>query len=407
MTGSLRTLFRDRNFRMLFIGNALSGVGQGMTMIGMPWYIARHYSSSHALGTIVAIGIVFSMLIGPYLGALIDRHKRKNIILVENVMGFLGMGAMSAFGFMFGNYTLIAMGGVYLFVVLIFNLHFPTTYALAQESFAPELYGSISGILEVVTQTSAIAAGGLAGYILESAGLPMVFAIDSITYAVSFFFVQAFHYTPRVGSAVTRRYFFEEIKTSLKYLRSRPRFTRINIALFIPFVVCISLDIIDPFYVSKTMHAPASVFALMNALYAAGATSAGLWMRNFARSYGEHFAYVTAFFAFMTVLLLMASLPFPYTAYASIIVVGWCNAGIRVNRVAFVMNEVPVELIGRVNTFFSIVGSCMRLAIVLFLTWGIDALGPQWCFVAMVGALAVALWLYVSARSYKVSTVNV
>src|SRR5580692_10582798 len=49
MNDSLRTLFRDKNFRLLFFGNSLSGVGQGMTIIGTPWYIARHYPSSGAL----------------------------------------------------------------------------------------------------------------------------------------------------------------------------------------------------------------------------------------------------------------------------------------------------------------------------------------------------------------------
>jgi len=393
MSDSLRGLFGNKNFRLLFTGNALSGVGQGMTIIGAQWYIAQHFPSSHVLGAIMTVTIVASMLAGPYFGALIDRHKRKNLLLIENVCGFVGLGAMSLLG-VFGSYTLISLGAVYLFTVMIFNLHFPATYALTQESFSPQLYGRISGILEVVTQTSAIVAGGLTGYILESVGLPMIFAIDSLTYAVSFFFLMSFQYEVRVGITKARRHFIGEMRIALGFLRSRPRFTAMNIALIMPFLVLVSLDLVQPFYVSQTMHAPANVFSLMNCFYAAGATAAGLWMRNFSLSVGNNFAYVSAFLLFAGSLAALAIFPVAWLVFIMMVLVGWCNAGVRVNRISLIMHAVPVDLIGRINMFFGFAGSCIRSVMLLYLTWGIDALGAQWCYVSMGIILMISLWMY-------------
>jgi Na+/melibiose symporter-like transporter len=393
MSSSISSLFKNKNFRLLFFGNALSGVGQGMTVIGTPWYIVRHFGSSHTLGTIMTITIVSTLFFSPYIGALIDRHKRKNLILIENVLGFVGLGAMSLLG-IFGGYSLITLGAVYFFTIMIFNLHFPATYALSQESFPPESYAHISGILEVVTQTAAIVAGGLTGVIIEYIGMPLIYAIDSITYAVAFFFLLAFTYEARVGIAAAPKHFMKEMRTAMEYLRSRPSFMWLNIALYIPFIVLVSIDLIIPFYISDVLHANATTYSAADMFYAAGATAAGLWVRNFSLSFGENFAYVSAFVMFIIALLTIALFPIVGIVFASVALTGWANAGIRVNRVAFIMHTVPTELIGRINSFFGWIGTCMRIAILIFLTWAIDAIGSQWCYAALAGILIISLAMY-------------
>ncbi|HZV13336.1 MAG TPA: MFS transporter [Candidatus Kapabacteria bacterium] len=406
MSSSVHSLFRNKNFRLLFFGNALSGVGQGMTVIGTPWYIVRHFGSSHTLGTIMTITIVSTLFFSPYVGALIDRHKRKNLILIENVLGFIGLGAMSLLG-IFDGYSLISLGAVYWFTIMIFNLHFPATYALSQESFPPESYAHISGILEVVTQTSAIIAGGLTGVIIEYIGMPLIFAIDSITYAIAFFFLLAFTYEARVGISATPKHFMNEMRNALGYLRSRPSFMWLNIALYMPFIVLVSIDLIIPFYISNVLHANATTYSAADMFYAVGATAAGLWMRNFSVSFGENFAYVSAFVMFAIALLTIALFPIIGIVFACVALTGWANAGIRVNRVAFIMHTVPTELIGRINMFFGWIGTCMRILILIFLTWAIDALGSQWCYVCLAAIIAISLAMYMrNARDNEQLIVN-
>src|SRR5947207_2032222 len=126
--------FQNKNFRLLFFANLLSGVGQGMTMIGAPWYLARQYPTAHVLGTVMIVTSVVNLAFGPYAGALIDRHKRRTLLLVENAVGFAGLMAMALLG-VFGGYSLIAIAAVYVFTVMIFYIHFPATIALVQESF--------------------------------------------------------------------------------------------------------------------------------------------------------------------------------------------------------------------------------------------------------------------------------
>lgn len=186
----------------------------------------------------------------------------------------------------------------------------------------------------------------------------------------------------------------KEMRTAMEYLRSRPSFMWLNIALYIPFIVLVSIDLIIPFYISDVLHANATTYSAADMFYAAGATAAGLWVRNFSLSFGENFAYVSAFVMFIIALLTIALFPIVGIVFASVALTGWANAGIRVNRVAFIMHTVPTELIGRINSFFGWIGTCMRILILVFLTWAIDAIGSQWCYAFLAGILIISLAMY-------------
>jgi len=80
----MREVFFDRDFQKLFLANLFSGFGQGMTMIGISWYLVTETGSAKQLGTTMFVSAVLMFLLGPYVGTLIDRFPRKMILLVEN-----------------------------------------------------------------------------------------------------------------------------------------------------------------------------------------------------------------------------------------------------------------------------------------------------------------------------------
>jgi hypothetical protein len=44
-------VFGNRNFRKLFFGNLFSSCGQGMTMIGIAWYLVQTTGTAKLLGS--------------------------------------------------------------------------------------------------------------------------------------------------------------------------------------------------------------------------------------------------------------------------------------------------------------------------------------------------------------------
>ncbi|WP_161867684.1 MFS transporter [Pseudomonas yangonensis] len=89
---SLRAL-RHRNFRLYFIGHAISTLGTWVQQVALSWLIYRLTDSVALLGLTTFAALLPQLLAGPFAGAWIDRHdKRRLLILVE---GALAMQALA------------------------------------------------------------------------------------------------------------------------------------------------------------------------------------------------------------------------------------------------------------------------------------------------------------------------
>ncbi|MNO97176.1 Enterobactin exporter EntS [compost metagenome] len=80
---SLRAL-RHRNFRLYFIGHAISTLGTWIQQVALSWLIYRLTDSVALLGLTTFAALIPQLLVGPFAGAWIDRHdKRRLLIMVE------------------------------------------------------------------------------------------------------------------------------------------------------------------------------------------------------------------------------------------------------------------------------------------------------------------------------------
>src|SRR5580765_8736171 len=74
-----------RNFRLLWIGEGISLLGDQFYMIALPWLVLQLTGSALALGTIMALASVpraLFMLVG---GAFVDRFSPRSVMIASNV----------------------------------------------------------------------------------------------------------------------------------------------------------------------------------------------------------------------------------------------------------------------------------------------------------------------------------
>src|SRR5215813_10473710 len=75
-----------RNFRLLWIGESISLLGDQFYMIALPWLVLQLTGNALALGTIMALAAVpraLFMLIG---GAFVDRFSPRTVMFVSNLV---------------------------------------------------------------------------------------------------------------------------------------------------------------------------------------------------------------------------------------------------------------------------------------------------------------------------------
>jgi MFS family permease len=193
----LLNVFRNRNFRLLWMGEGISLLGDQFYLIALPWLVLKLTGSPLAIGTVLALAAIpraLFMLVG---GALTDRFSPRALMLCSNLGRFALVASLAA---------LTVTGQVQLWMLYAFALLFGLANAFffpAQSAIIPKLLGSerlqtgnaivqgtaqLSVFLGPVLAGTLIAVldgGGSAGAIPDMVGIGTAFAVDAVTFLAS------------------------------------------------------------------------------------------------------------------------------------------------------------------------------------------------------------------------------
>lgn len=193
-TSPLASLLRIRNFRLLWIGEGISLLGDQFQFIALPWLVLQLTGDGLAMGTVMALAGLpraLFMLLG---GALSDRFSPRRVMLVSNVVRMalvLGLALLAL-----GN--ALALWMVYVFA-LAFGLADAFFYP-AQSSIIPHIVekGQLrlaNSITQGTAQVSLFAGPVLAGTLIavmsrgggsgDLRGVALALIIDAATFLAS------------------------------------------------------------------------------------------------------------------------------------------------------------------------------------------------------------------------------
>ncbi len=83
---SVRDVLRNRNFRLLWLGQVLSDFGDGMNNLAILVLIQHLTGSTTALATLAVLAALPRILIGPVAGVYVDRWSRKRVMIVSDLL---------------------------------------------------------------------------------------------------------------------------------------------------------------------------------------------------------------------------------------------------------------------------------------------------------------------------------
>ena len=371
---------------LLFLANSISAVAQGISMIAIPWYFAT--LDQMDVFAYIYIGVTLVAIFwGPYSGTLVDKYNRKYIFLaLALVMGCL-LAGISAKGFYQGQLQWYWVGLAFVFTFLNYNIHFPAVYAFAQEIVDASYYGKLSSYLEIQHQLTTILAGATAAMLLEGTADGMInifgfkmatnwtiapweiyeiFLLDASTYFLSLPIIGAIVYEPLVKRDKESGNIFTQFKVGIDYLKQNKGISIFGVASFSVFVcLVVSTFYLIPIYVKKHLGEQADVFAAGDMYYAIGAVFSGLAIRKLFKklSINASVIIMTLFAALAFFTLAISSSTFIF--YGMFFLLGITNAGIRIQRITYLLKTVPNQVYGRANSIFFLSHVFFR---VIFLT---------------------------------------
>jgi MFS family permease len=177
--------FRQRDFRNLWLGQAVSTIGAEIGVVAVPYQV---YTLTHSTALVGLLGLasLIPLLVVPLIGgAIADALDRRTVLLrTETGMAFVA-------ALFLGN-SLLAHPRVWVLFVLqglavaIFSLGRPALSSLTPRLVPDDQIAAASALSSVYNSLAAVGGPAVGGLLIAAAGVPWTYAIDLVTYVASF-----------------------------------------------------------------------------------------------------------------------------------------------------------------------------------------------------------------------------
>lgn len=348
---------RIRNFRLLWVGQCISLLGDQFYLIALPWLVLQITGDSFAMGTVLAMAGIpraFFILFG---GALVDRFSPRNMMLASNIgrgilVGILAFLVLSGF---------IQVWMLYLFALsfgLVDSFYFPASGSIVPQIVEKDQLQAANSLMQGVVQLSLFVGPVLAGLLIaifdtSSAddasvgllGIGTAFAIDAGTFAVSaitLWFVRI----KRKFIVEEKENVFESIKSGMQYM-----WKDVSLRTWFLIIAGINLFFNGPFIVG--------IPVLADTRFAEGAAAFGIVISGFG-------------IGSLTGTVLAGVLPKPKASImGTVILLAIASEGVNLALIGFVSNTYLAALLAY------LIGAAQGYIVILWITWLQTITPPQ------------------------------
>ena len=124
------SIFRNRNFSLLWTGQLVSTMGSALTSLAASIYIYRLTGSALSVGLMLMATAAPSLVVGLFAGVFVDRYDRKKIMITADILRA---------GLILLIPILVPLNVSWLYVMVMLTAAIGQFYDPAHESVLPEV----------------------------------------------------------------------------------------------------------------------------------------------------------------------------------------------------------------------------------------------------------------------------
>lgn len=212
-----------RPFFTLWVGQALSLVGSQVGSFALVWWLTQASGSATVLATASLVAMLPQVLLGPFVGALVDRWNRRRVMIIaDGAIALLSAGL----AYLFWSNSL-EIWHVYLIMFarsLGGAFHWPAMQASTSLMVPKEHLARIGGMNSTLQGVLGIVTPPLGAFAMEIMPLYTIMAIDVVTAAFAIgplFFIhipQPERPVARAGAAGDRPSLWGDVADGFRYI---------------------------------------------------------------------------------------------------------------------------------------------------------------------------------------------
>lgn len=421
MENSIQSVYKNKDFLLLFTGGLVSRIGNAVHFIALTWFVLELTGSGSATGLIMFFSTLPGVIVSPLGGVVVDRINRKVLIVGMDIIRGLIVLWLSWY--------------IYAGTAEFFHLAVATVLlALCGSFFNPAISATIPNLVQDYNLQKAnsmehfsanftqVIGAALGGILIGLLGIYGIFLVNGITFlisAVSEMFIKI----PPIKKEINpegedeNSNFWQELKFGARFLyNNKAIFSLFTVALFLNFIASGSMMVGLPYIFKEILSVSSNFYGLAQSVFPAGALI-GAIILNFVPEIKNYYRVFVATIGFEGILFVLIGIPFfPIflnnyhflIIYYFIIIIlfigGLTNTLINVPLTVILQRMIPDNLRGRI---FGLLSSFSQglVPISMAVTGFLFDIFPVYYIFMISGILIISISLLIT-RNESIKSLN-
>ena len=343
------SVFRNRNFSLLWSGQLISTIGTALTSLAASIYVFRLTDSALSVGLMLMATAAPSLLVGLFAGVFVDRYDRKKIMITADLIR-----AVLVFLIPF----LVPLNVIWLYIIVMLTSAIGQFFDPAHESVLPDVASdeelAAANSLMAISSFGSTAVGfAAAGLIASAADISWAFYIDAATFLISALCIYLINIKPFSAEDETSvSIVLSNLRAGLRQLFNTPILRSLFTAQ-VPVLIAFGLSnaLLLPFAI-RALSATEFEYGIQEGMTSIGFVIGSLLMANIFDRMREGVWIAISYLGMAIMGIIYSSLYSIPLAILIITISGFFNAPSSIGRRIVVQRNTPREMRGRVNSVF-------------------------------------------------------
>ncbi|WP_273720153.1 MULTISPECIES: MFS transporter [unclassified Bartonella] len=387
-------LFESRTFLYFTLSGLFATFGNGLNYIALSWLAYQQTSSIRGVALLMFFLWMPSIIFAPVFGVLSDRYNRKMQIMISNLVRGLVLVAWVILGKLGIEIELMVLSTC---LGIFVSFYMPSAVPLIQSIVPKEQLVNANATIDMVYELGTIIGMGLSGFILAYAGTKGTLLIGGIFFIIAGLFNFAMK-VPEMGKYENQNKlnWWKSYISSFRYFKQNPVLFMPYISQMIIMTLLMTIPVILVPYTQEILKADNKIFAILEALYSAGAFTGALFSPLLCKvlSIRKTLALLLAIMAIGLVILSVNTqthIVFPIYFMIGFGLSSWALS------ISLSQLSCDPEYQGRLQASFNGISGCFILGVYLFMASDTNSTSSQSIYflqgmIAVIGALIVLFY---------------
>lgn len=365
----------NRDFLLLWQGQFVSQIGNQAFAVAMMYWLMQATGSATLMGLMMMASMLPGVVLGPIGGTFADRHSRKWIIVVSDLLRGVSVLAVAMILFTKPDATNLIIAS--LFAVALFNGLVSAGFQPAISATIPDLVprdrvAAANSLNQFGVQAAMLFGQAMGGVLYRVFGAPVLFVIDGISSILSAFSESFIRVPERTAPSSTKNAStFATYRTDtiegIRYVWRRVGMrSLLLVAAGINFLA-MPIIVLLPFFVSRELVEGPQWYGFLLAAMGAGSLIGYLIIGATKIPAGRRPALVnTSLLVLGIAISILGATSTPGIAMASFFIMGICTGSINIIVITLFQIATPAEMRGRVMSLvYTLSGAVSPLGMAL------------------------------------------